>query len=250
MRRCLAQGAKKLGDPMMGMLNQNASQCEFLARQGQRDFVREFLKEAIRIQRDKQKEIQQRREALNRRVEAIRLQQQSNKLKQDIIRAVEKGRRPDFLEEYRHWKNLGIEIPTDALRPMRSGAIANKRAQSEGTLRGAHNISDRANGDYSTRLHQTLRNLRSIRMETGSVTLKGGMADYHQGGMDPPTRLHDTRKKVVDLTLNRPATEKFLKGDRTPEELSVEDDQAATESRRKEVRARRMEQEDAGLLDR
>ncbi|NBB81112.1 MAG: hypothetical protein GVY36_17015 [Verrucomicrobia bacterium] len=244
-RECISLGAGKLKNPMIHMLESYHRQNELLSRRAQKDFVREFLNHAILVHRDKQKEIQQRREELSRRVKELRLQQQSNKLKQDIFEAVEKGRRPDFLEEYRHWKNADMEIPIDALNTMRAGVESKQRAANEGTLRGANKVSDRPNDNFATRLHENLRRLRSMRTETGSFTLRGGMADYHRGGADPKTRLHETRKKVVDNTLDRRSVQEFLRS--LPDVVGQE---VSAEERRKEVRARRMEQDEIGGLDR
>lgn len=245
-RKCLGYGSKKLGSPMIRMMEQSVKGCEFLSRRGQRDFVREFLNNAIRLHRDKQNEILQRREELNRRVKSLRLQQRSNKLKQDIFKSVENGRRPDFLEEYQHWKNLGMKIPTDALKPMRSGL----RSQRDDLLEGERKMSERKSGDYLLRLHQTIQDLRSIRMKTGSIIMKGGKAAYYRNGIDPPARLSKTRIEVIDHTLNRPAVERFIKSEKQESTLSDEEKEKVIEERRREVRARRMEQEDTGLLDR
>jgi uncharacterized protein YukE len=249
-RQCISLGSGKLKNPMIRMLESHHLGNEFISRRAQKDFVREFLSHAIRVHRDQQQKIHQRREELSRRVKELRLLQQANKLKQELVQAVEKGRRPDFLEEYRHWKNMEMEIPTDALSTIRAGVRAKQRSADEGSLQGANKVSDRPNGDYSTRLHERLRRMRSIRMESGSFTLKGGMADYHRGGADPQTRLHETRQRVVDNTLDRKSTQEFLRPHRGESSSAHEGREIGAEERRKQVRAQRMEQDEIGVLDR
>lgn len=60
--------------------------------------------------------------------------------------------------------------------------------------------------------------------------------------------MHETRERVVVNTLDRVATERFLGSSR--DGASNQENETTVEERRKEVRSRRMEQEDAGQLDR
>ncbi len=241
-RKCITYGSERIKDRSLNMLSHFYGQSAFLSNHSQKDFVREFLKGEVRVHRDQMKDIQQRREDLSRRIKELRLQQQANRLKLDIILDVDKGYTPSFLQEYKYWKDVGIETPTQSLQAL-------KASRSQKTQAGSDTKGRQTADDFSSRVASALQKLRTSRMQAEPFSVAARISAQRETATNPAAEMNESRTAVLDNSLNSNA-EQFLRSHRDTAKRVDQENEKSLEDRRLEVRERHMQQEGVSVLDR
>lgn len=237
-RKCISFGNPKLRDKTCNMLNHFYSQQAVHSLQSQKDFVREFLKAEIKRRSAEIDQIKHQRERISKRVWELRGQLQAFQIERDLVKGVKLGRRPGFLEEFKHWEVFNLPIPIDALDVMR-----NSSAKKEGTDKLSQATS------FNTRVHQILRGLRNKSMEEGFPSISEQFRVSEEASSSVP-RLKEERHRISDNEVATANAAKFL-GPRKDGLPRVESAHAiSTEERRLNVRDRYMNQDDDGELGR
>lgn len=166
-RQCIGRSAGRIVGPAFSMLDRYYRQDAALSKSAQKDFVREFLQGAIDMHREELASIRERKLEIERKVAALRIEQGAAKVKEDVIEAAIRGRKPAFLEEFDHWRDTGGEIPLDGLEIIKRGRQNTYRPDVK-----------EVKSDFNERMTLLLQKLRENRMglDTKSITIRGGVA--------------------------------------------------------------------------
>ncbi|NBB79781.1 MAG: hypothetical protein GVY36_10090 [Verrucomicrobia bacterium] len=191
-RQCIEHSAGRIVGPAFSMLDRYYRQDVKLSKHIQKDFVREFLQGAIDMHREELKSMGEQKLEIQRKMDALRIEQAASKIKEDVIHAAMRGRKPAFLEEFDHWRETGREIPLDGLEIIKKGR--DNKYQTE--------LRQERSNDFNQRMTLILQKIREnhMRLDTRGITIKGGVAPA------PPSQdlpFQDETDQEIALPLNK-----------------------------------------------
>lgn len=120
-RQCIHYSGGKIVGPAFSMLDRYYRQDAALSKYSQKDFVKEFLLAAIETHRSELQSVREQKSEIQRKMAGLRVDQAASKIKEDVIDAAIRGRKPAFLEEYSFWQLTQKEIPIDGLTVIKRG---------------------------------------------------------------------------------------------------------------------------------